>query len=209
MDIRFTAILYSKYSSASTRLVEALNAMPLDLQHQLKPSLLCIDSEKIRLAVKNSTLVQVSVVPCIIVAYNDGGVEKFEGETAFKWFEAATTSKPEEPESSSRAAEDIERMAARLAEMERLLERAQAEPALEIPKVIRKNPMPSTAGGRTSLESLPDLEDVEDDEFIEEDPVMEGAKNALQQKQDSLHMTAADLQKEREMMEDAITRKRR
>ncbi len=216
MDIRFTAVLHSNYSSASARFLETLHSLPANLQLQLKPALLCIDSEQVRLAIQNSSLVQVSVVPCIIIAYNDGGVEKFEGETAFKWLESVRSGVE-----ADAGPGELERMAARLAEMEKLLQAEPpvqpVEPTLErrarhpAGPVNRKQPAKSKPM-HTSLESLPELGEEEEYEYIEEeedDPVMEGSKNALQQKQDSLQMTAADLQKEREMMEDAIIRKRR
>jgi len=48
-------------------------------------TLVCIDNEDIRAKVQKATSVEVTSVPTILLVYQDGGVEKYEGNRAFLW----------------------------------------------------------------------------------------------------------------------------
>lgn len=228
MDIRFSAILYSKYSQSSKSIIEAAKKLNWDIRQQIKPTPVCVDSKEIRDTILNSTLVQVTVVPTILVAYNDGAVEKYEGEAAFKWVESL---KP--PEQSPREVPDtetytrqLESMAAKMAALERQLVEVPPNTS-STPQRPRQAKAPSKKG-TTKITALENLAEISDDEPLEEyneyeeseeDPVIEGnvsqrqggmkPDSALQQKQDALHTTAADLQKERELLEESIAKQRR
>ncbi len=45
----------------------------------------CIDNEKVRQKVLANLSIQVQVVPCILLTYSNGVIEKFDGENAFRW----------------------------------------------------------------------------------------------------------------------------
>jgi hypothetical protein len=84
MDIKFTAFLYSKYSNTCKNFFGLVENIPPEIKDSIKFTNLCIDNEKIRKNVLNSKL-DIKNVPCILIVYNDGRAEKFEGVDAFKW----------------------------------------------------------------------------------------------------------------------------
>ena len=84
MDIKFTAFLYSKYSNTCKNFFGLVENIPPEIKDSIKFTNLCIDNEKIRKNVLNSKL-DIKNVPCILIIYNDGRAEKFEGVDAFKW----------------------------------------------------------------------------------------------------------------------------
>ena len=85
MDIKFTAFLYSKFSQNSKNFTQLLERIPDDFKNNIKFNSLCVDNENIRKTVLNSKQFDIKNVPCVLVTYNDGRVEKFEGSDAFKW----------------------------------------------------------------------------------------------------------------------------
>lgn len=85
MDIKFTAFLYSKFSQNSKNFSQLLERIPNDFKNNIKFNSLCVDNENIRKTVLNSKQFDIKNVPCVLVTYNDGHVEKFEGSDAFKW----------------------------------------------------------------------------------------------------------------------------
>lgn len=87
MDQQLCVLLYSKYSKQSKRYIEILKQSPVDITSITKLKTLCIDNEIVRQRILNSQQIDVVSVPCILIVYQDGGVEKYEGGTAFKWLE--------------------------------------------------------------------------------------------------------------------------
>ena len=85
MDIKFTAFLYSKFSQNSKNFTQLLEHIPPDFKANIKLNTLCIDNENVRKTVLSSKQFDIKNVPCVLVTYNDGRVEKFEGSDAFKW----------------------------------------------------------------------------------------------------------------------------
>jgi hypothetical protein len=73
-------LLYSKYSENSTRFLELLKARPINFLRAL-----CIDNEKIRRRILSSKNINVNCVPCILIYFPTGVVEKYDGENAFSW----------------------------------------------------------------------------------------------------------------------------
>ena len=71
--------LYSKYSSNSKKL--------LDICRNKIPEIgyLCIDNINIRKRVLKNTQIKITYVPCILLIYTSGVIEKYEGEHAFMW----------------------------------------------------------------------------------------------------------------------------
>ena len=69
------------------KLVTYLQGAPVDLGAAMGLTLVCIDNEDIRTKIKTATSVEVSSVPTVLLVYQDGGVEKYEGERAFLWAE--------------------------------------------------------------------------------------------------------------------------
>ena len=91
MDIKFTIFLYSKYSENSKKFIELFKEVPEDIVFNLKYNSICIDNEKIRKSILNSKEMNIKVVPCILIIYTDGGVQKYEGPDAFIWLDDIIT----------------------------------------------------------------------------------------------------------------------
>lgn len=87
MNQQFSALLYSQYSSKCKTLVNLIEQCQIDIKSLINLSFVCIDNEKIRKQICSSKNVSIQSVPCILVVYQDGGVEKYEGSNAFRWIE--------------------------------------------------------------------------------------------------------------------------
>lgn len=85
MDQRLCVLLYSKYSTHSQKLFEAIHHSGLDLQTMVGMSMVCVDNSDIRQRLLESENVDVSGVPCILLVYSDGTIEKYQGVSAFQW----------------------------------------------------------------------------------------------------------------------------
>ncbi len=85
MSIRLSTLLYSDYSLHCSRLLKLLEDCPVDFQALTSLKIINIDNKKVRQQIKDSKIIQVRMVPCILVVYTDGGVEKFESGEAFNW----------------------------------------------------------------------------------------------------------------------------
>ena len=87
MDIKFSVLLYSKYSKFSKELVDIIENSNVDFINKFQFKTLCIDNENIRKRILNSKNIDIKTVPAILIVYNDGGVEKYEDTKAFEWVE--------------------------------------------------------------------------------------------------------------------------
>jgi hypothetical protein len=85
MEGQLCVLLYSKYSQYSKRFTEMLNQASVDFTAICGLNSLCIDNDKIRNQITKSAKIEITVVPCILIVFPDGGVEKYEGANAFKW----------------------------------------------------------------------------------------------------------------------------
>lgn len=85
MDYQFSVLLYSKYSQLCTELLNDLEVAPVNLQIVARLRPICIDNEKVRNQIYKCTNISIVALPCILLVYGHGGVEKYEGETAFEW----------------------------------------------------------------------------------------------------------------------------
>ena len=84
---RLCVLLYSKYSPISNKMMDALTSCPVDLKMLVGLSTVCIDNEKIRKQILKPNKIEILTVPCILIVYNTGSVEKYEGGSAFEWIE--------------------------------------------------------------------------------------------------------------------------
>jgi hypothetical protein len=87
MEHQLCVLLYSKYSPNSDKLRELISLAPVDIMSVAQIKLLCIDNEDIRDKIVKSTKLNIQSVPCVLIVFPDGGVEKYEGITAFKWMD--------------------------------------------------------------------------------------------------------------------------
>jgi hypothetical protein len=87
MESQSTILLYSKYSQYSNKLIKLIEESNTDFVKNVNLTNLCVDNEDVRKRILKSKNIIIQNVPCILILYNDGGVEKYEGDDAFKWVE--------------------------------------------------------------------------------------------------------------------------
>ena len=87
MEKQYTALLYSKYSKHCTDLINRIDLSNIDFTKETKLLPVCIDNDEIRKKIISSTNIEIHSVPTVLIIYEDGGVEKYEGEDAFSWVE--------------------------------------------------------------------------------------------------------------------------
>lgn len=87
MDHHLCVLLWSKYSPLSKQLIGALEASPINLTSTVGLNPVCIDNEDIRERIIKAKQIDISSVPCVLIVYPSGGVEKYEGSGAFEWIE--------------------------------------------------------------------------------------------------------------------------
>lgn len=87
MTQQLSVLLYSQYSPSSKRFLELLKQSPVDFTNTIGLNSLCVDNEEIRKKITDSIHIEIQNVPCILLVYSDGGVEKYDGSNAFRWAE--------------------------------------------------------------------------------------------------------------------------
>lgn len=87
MDNQFCVLLYSKYSVYSKQIIDKLSSCSEDLYSLYRINLLCIDNEDVRERIVKSKSVTINVIPTLLIIYQDGSIEKYEGVTIFNWVE--------------------------------------------------------------------------------------------------------------------------
>lgn len=107
MEQQLSVLLYSKYSSHSKQLMDLLRTLPTDL---LNLRHICVDNVDVRKKILQSKKIDIKIVPSILNVYPDGGVEKYEGVTAFKLIEELIrqNAPPPQPEPQSEAEVEVE-----------------------------------------------------------------------------------------------------
>ena len=85
MEKQYTALLYSKYSKSCTEIINIIENSNIDFSKQTKLLPVCIDNDEIRKKIISSSNIEIHSVPTILIIYEDGGVEKYEGNDAFSW----------------------------------------------------------------------------------------------------------------------------
>jgi len=87
MEPQFSVLLYSKYSPLSKKLLDIIQSSPVNLEQIVSLQTLCIDNEKVRKRIYQNKQIDITSVPCILVIFPDGGIEKYDGAPAFQWIE--------------------------------------------------------------------------------------------------------------------------
>lgn len=81
---QYSLLLYSNYSPNCKKLMEIVQKN-IPLEFGLNN--ICIDNEKVRHQIKKNQKIKISGVPCILVIFPDGIIEKYDGSHAFRWIE--------------------------------------------------------------------------------------------------------------------------
>lgn len=83
--MKHTLFLYSKFSNGSDTLIKQISNYPDELQKLLNIVYICIDNTEVRHQITNNDSVKITYVPCVINIHDDGNVEVYESDDAFKW----------------------------------------------------------------------------------------------------------------------------
>ena len=221
MDIKQTLVVYSKYSQACTSFLPILDMFPDHLKESLKLSPLCADHPKVRKIVQSSGII---AVPCIQIVYSSKKKERYEGQEAFEWaqtiinrFSPQSTGRAPNPvpEQQPQRESELEELKAKILTMEQLLEKSQK---VENTQDDRKREKQEKRKNVTSLDLLPSVsdDDGETEELVED---TESAHFELSErkerktfadiKSDAVKNSAAEMQKQREELEESFAKGRR
>ena len=92
MESNFSVLLYSKYSATSKQLMDVMNSSKVDFLKSTGLQNLCVDNEEVRNRIIQNKQINITSVPCILVIFPDGIIEKYEGLHTFKWVEEIISS---------------------------------------------------------------------------------------------------------------------
>jgi hypothetical protein len=136
--------LYSKYSSNSKKLLDVCRNKVPGIRY------LCIDNINVRKRVLKNTQIKITYVPCILLIYTSGVIEKYEGEHAFMWIK-----------------EMVEKMNPPQQELP------------PPPNQQELQPVKNGLSGNTAIENLFDINDEEEEEEEEEEEVYSEAPKEI------------------------------
>ena len=91
MEPQLSVLLYSKYSPMSKKLTAFMQGSQVDFTRAVSLQTLCVDNEQIRERIQKNEQLDITSVPCILVIFPDGGIEKYDGAHAFEWIEQIIT----------------------------------------------------------------------------------------------------------------------
>ena len=147
MESRLSVLLYSKYSATSKKLMDIMEDSGVNFSAIVALQPLCIDNEKVRNKIIQNQQINVSSVPCILVIFTDGVIEKYDGAHAFNWIEQIIVkhiphpppqTQPPLPQQQSKTVSfDVDQREQRLKEKERYLEQKMKE--IEYEKIRDQN----------------------------------------------------------------------
>jgi hypothetical protein len=189
----------------------ALSACPIDLGATVGLNTVCIDNQDIRKRLLKNGKIEISVVPCILIVYRSGGVEKYEGDAAFQWIDEAVSKyspplppqapqalqalpqapPPQAPQQPQRKKELVKYHVQEECEQEDEEEEEQEEIYIPPPKPSRK-----TKTAQKIKKETTSMEDLGFDPFDEPEDTI---KTPIKGK--DLLSTAAAMQKERDTVE--------
>ena len=84
MEPQFSVLLYSKYSNYSNQLMDLIKRSGVDFTGFIS-QFLCVDNSQIRQRIVKNKDIDISSVPCLLIVYPNGGVEKYDGSSVFDW----------------------------------------------------------------------------------------------------------------------------
>ena len=93
MNPKYSILLHSEYSSRCQDFLNIVSQLNLQLQY------LCVDNTKVRQRILEDRTLDIRTVPCLLIIYDNGTVEKYEGEQAFMWL-SVLVPRPEIPKES-------------------------------------------------------------------------------------------------------------
>ena len=219
MSIKFTVLLYSKYSPSSNKITGIIQQYSTVFTENFNIKLLCIDNENIRKRILSSKKITISSVPCILIIYNDGGVEKYENDDAFTWVNDIVQGIIAQQQQQLQLQQQQQlQLQQQQTPNEEIIEEENDEEEYIPPQPVKKQqrkqkpkqqPKQQPAKKPTSNKTLiEDLEEIDDDTTMEfdneEDPFTQvESTNALNSKRNDLLSLASEMQKSRDALIDS------
>lgn len=87
MNPLYSVFIYSKYSANCKKLLDLITSSGVDFETTVRLTVLNCDNKKARERITRNKNIEVTIVPCILVVYGGGSVEKYDGTYAFNWVE--------------------------------------------------------------------------------------------------------------------------
>jgi hypothetical protein len=81
----FSLLLYSNFSQNSAIVRSKIQTSGINFKQLVGLRELCIDMKKVRETIVNNSKIQVSIVPCLLIGYSDGMIEKYEDQNLHDW----------------------------------------------------------------------------------------------------------------------------
>ena len=215
MSIKYTVLLHSKYSTSSTSIVNIINQHSNTFVENFNIKLLCIDNENVRKRIVDSKKITITSVPCILIIYNDGGVEKYENNDAFVWVNEVIQRvlliqkqrEEEQLQIQKQKQQEEQRQQQMYIEEQKIYEEEEhdeeeedAPPTPPPPRKIKTKPKPKQVQkvpvNKTSIEDLEEIDEQFD--FVGNNIEQVESTNALSVKRNDLLSMAAEMQKSRD-----------
>jgi hypothetical protein len=204
-----TVCLYSKYSEQCVVFFQ-------DMAYLKGIKMLCIDNEAVRDMVDNDVChYGISHVPCVLVFFRSGRMDKYEGEDAFAWL---YDRKQKMIMSSKLVMSAVDTLSSSVEPTDRQIPSAQL-PAkrLEVRNMnpaLPENPFPPAPPGGPPVEMNEELERTPGDPIAVDVPeserfATEGSKNNILKKKESIMTLAMSMAKQRESEFEANDPKKR
>jgi hypothetical protein len=180
MEPQLSVLLYSKYSSSSKRLMNIMNTSNVDFTNKFALQTLCIDNEQIRNRVIKNKQIEITTVPCILLTFPDGGVEKYDGIYVFEWVEGIIRQFTKPVQNVPKISEEEEKWRIQRAIEQKTVQEQKILQEYEKSKNIEKNeqeneskpqqqsskrkPVNKTLPSNSGVTSIDDLDDLPSDE---------------------------------------------
>ena len=160
-------VLYSKYSSNSSKLLDFININVDVLSTVIEIITLCVDNEEIRKLILSSENINISVVPTLLIVLPSNIIEKYEGLSAFQWLQdvllqTSTNIHTEESNKSSTFSTQRTNITSEI--------------------IDENNYKPNKANKTQSVKTLINIDEGEDEEDIRETPKQPKKQNKKQEK---------------------------
>jgi hypothetical protein len=144
--------------------MEFVKSSGVNIGQELSIQTICIDNEQIKKRIVDNINIAVNTVPCLLLAFPDGGIEKYDGISLFKWFQQSI-SKYNRP-----SQQQIEKMKWEKQKQKEQEELNQRRKKLEEEEIIQRKKLvekPISSSGKTSINDLHMEEEEEKDASME------------------------------------------
>jgi hypothetical protein len=139
METQLSVLLYSKYSPMCKKLMNIIESTQINFTSL---QTICIDNQKVRERIQEDKHIDITSVPCILVIFPDGVIEKYDDYHSFEWIQQIIINQsPTQSESPTKPQQKTdEQLRREKQELERrLLEKEKKELQLERELLRKEN----------------------------------------------------------------------